>query len=95
MKQPCYVDLSCTIALELKEFHLQHNSQALKTTDVREQETYLRLGEVTSDEIRTLEQQEDVAEGFTFQRTVHCYPVGILKNKARATQYIFQVSCYE
>ena len=50
------MDLLCTIALELKEFHLQQNSRALKTTDVREQETYLRLGEVTSDEIRTLEQ---------------------------------------
>lgn len=50
------MDLLCTIALELKEFHLQQNSQALKTTDVREQETYLRLGEVTSDEIGTLEQ---------------------------------------
>lgn len=56
MKQPCYVGLLCTTALELKEFHLQLNSQALKTTAVRERETHLRLGEVTSDEIGTLEQ---------------------------------------
>ena len=50
-----------------------------------DQETYLRLSEVTSDEIRALEQQKDVAEGFTFQRTVHCYPVRILNDKAHAT----------
>lgn len=48
--------------------------------------THSRLREVAGDEVGTLEQEEDVAEGLALERTIHGYPVGVLREEAEGAQ---------